>query len=533
MSASISKKQEALKTKKDVILAVVALFFYIILTSVLLHFHEFGRDEWQAIQIGNDIHNFPDLIHRLRAEGHPFLWFAICKFAYTIDSSLSIIKLIHFFITWAIAFILLLKINVRIAYKILFLFGYFMFYEYAAIVRNYSLVVLFAMLALAELQKGGKYNIYILILALAGMAFTHIYGLMIAAGIVFYLFYDKLQEPKKLFSDRKLNILLLVFTAVSIFTAWCLWPEKRAYLYPAEHSKIINLILQTPKALASIWNALINIPPFIVNFHNENIVDFILQKTVLSSIQDERKLHIIIYIVKSVLLLPVLYGIYRIFRKEKRLLLTLIFTWGLFYIFQVEIFWGLLRHNGFYFVSLFLLICLRKETENKPNIFITSLLGLQLIAAVWAFCMEIKYDYSGAEKTVASITKTNDSQKILIETNNPSYASSLKGYLADDNKRTTFFINGKIQKTDYVKWEDIPTDKDYNDGSDFYWQLNCLKDISFGPELSKTKKVLILTYDPEIKNKASLDSLINCGVDFKKFDKTINDENFYVLKFKD
>ena len=526
MSASISKKQEALKTKKDVILAVVALFFYIILTSVLLHFHEFGRDEWQAIQIGNDIHNFPDLIHRLRAEGHPFLWFAICKFAYTIDSSLSTIKLIHFFITWAIAFILLLKINVRIAYKILFLFGYFMFYEYAAIVRNYSLVILFAMIALRELQKEKKYNIYILILALAGMACTHIYGLMMATGIVFYLFYDKLQSPRKIFSDKKLNILLLLFISISIFTAYCLWPEKRAYLYPAEHSKILNLVLQAPKALASIWNALINIPPFIVNFHNENIVDFILQKTVLSSMQDERKLHIIIYIVKSILLLPVLFGIYRIFRKEKKLLFTLIFTWGLFYIFQVEIFWGLIRHNGFYFVSLFLLICLKKEMDHKSNIFITSLLGLQLIAAAWAFSMEMQYDYSGAKRTVASIIQTSGSQKLLIETNNPSYASSLKGYLSNDMNRTSFYINGKTEKTDYVKWENISADKDYNDGSDFQWQLNCLKDISFGPEFSKTKKVLVLSYDPKIKNKASVDSLINSGVNFRKFDNTINDENF-------
>ena len=527
----MTEKTGAIINKSQGIWALVALFIYILLSSLQLHFHELGRDEWQAIQIGNDIHNWPDFIHRLRSEGHPFLWFLICKIAYAIGGSYHFVKLAHFFITWGTAFILLRDVRTKMIYKILFLFGYFMLYEYDAIVRNYALVVLFAMMALKELQKEEKYNIYYLLLALAGMAFTHIYGLMMAGGIVFYLFYDKLLSPKKLFTDRKLNILLVVFSSIVLFTTYCLWPEKRAYLYPAEHSKIINLILQGPKALASIWNALINIPPFIVNFHNENILDFILKKTVFSAMHDERKMNITIYIIKSVLLLPVLFGIYTIFRKEKKLLFTLIFTWGLFYVFQVEIFWGLLRHNAFYFISLFLLICLKKEQNGYT--FITTILGIQIVAAIWAFSIELTHDYSGAKRTIASITDENKTQKILIETNNPSYASSLKGYLEDDMKRTSFFINGKTEKTDYVKWENIPADKDYNDGSDFCWQLNCLKDISFGPEFMNTKKMLILSYDPSKKNKPEVDSLVNAGVEFKKFDNSINDENFYVLKFKD
>ena len=54
-------------------LALLAL--YILVTSVTMSAHEMFRDEIQAWLIARDSHGIADLIHNLKYEGHPALWY--------------------------------------------------------------------------------------------------------------------------------------------------------------------------------------------------------------------------------------------------------------------------------------------------------------------------------------------------------------------------------------------------------------------------------------------------------------------------
>lgn len=508
-------------TKYNTSIKIILVFvFYNLLVAALLSYHELWEDEWLGIQIGLDLSSFSVFLENMRMNGHPFIWYLLCKFAWTIYPSLNSIKILHWCITLLTSYILLFRVRVSLLMKIFFLFSYFMMFEYAVVLRNYSIEVLFVLLCLSEIQKEERKNYFIILFCVAGMVLTHAYGLMLSGGFLFYLFYDKITYPKLWFSDKSFNMLLAGYIGSAILMIYCVHPDKKTYFYPENHSQLVNLFLQSPKALANIWNAIINIPLPIVGFRNSNIIDGIIRNLCSDYLQDEKKTRIAIYITKAILVLPVLYGIYKYFKPEKKILFTLLFIWGSIFIFQIEIFWGLIRHNGFYLVSLFMVVCL---SENINKRFIEGLMALQLICAFFAVYMEFGHDFSGSKSCADYInTHFNTKQNIAIEIDNPPYFNAIKGYL---NAGSNTYINGIFQKKNYVEWQNLDPDEVYND-KNFDTQIKILS------KLTSDQKALVLCYNPEINHKKELDSLTKAGMKFYKFDNTISTEDFYLLTSK-
>lgn len=422
----------------------LAFITYNLIVALLLFNHDMWRDEWQAITMATDIHSFSEYIGRMRLEGHPPLWYALIKIVWSIYPSGNSVKIIHFCITLFISFYLLFRISfVSMGRKALFLFGYYMIFEYASISRNYSLVVLFMLVALNNIEmKTFRHRLWVLI-AVCGMMLTHIYGIIMAFGVLFYISYDYLLKPKELFTKHRI-LLFLLASCLAILLTILLIPHKHMVVYPTGHSKFLNLFLFAPKAFAFMWDAIVNIPLWQNGFWNKNILGMYMGWEPARG-TPEFNIKLMWYCIRAVLMLPVIYLIYLDLKSNRKLLFTLIVIWALIYTVQVEVYWGYLRHSGFYYVSLMMVMFL---SMNKPMKFIPRIASIQFIATALALFMSCRATFSHGNNVVKWAEK--NFPNAVINFNDPMSATTLAGYAGHK-----IFVNGKVQETRYVKFDSL------------------------------------------------------------------------------
>lgn len=170
-------------------LALTAAFASVALFTALRH--EMWRDELQAWLIAADSRTFAELVWNMRYDGHPPLWYVLLYAASRFTPDPLAMKLLH--VSVAVGSVLLFARRAPFTrlQKALFAFGYFPLYEYAAISRNYALGVLclFAFCAFYRAGAAAK-NYLALALALALLANTSAYGLMLSFAFALMLAYE-------------------------------------------------------------------------------------------------------------------------------------------------------------------------------------------------------------------------------------------------------------------------------------------------------------------------------------------------------
>jgi len=123
--------------------------YTILLTAIFALFsiinairHEMWRDEIQAWLLARDSSTIFELFKNIKYEGHPGLWH-LCLFPLShIHPSPLLMKFFHLMLATATIYIFFRFSQFTRLQKTLFAFGYFPFYEYAAVSRSYALGVL-------------------------------------------------------------------------------------------------------------------------------------------------------------------------------------------------------------------------------------------------------------------------------------------------------------------------------------------------------------------------------------------------------
>ena len=134
---------------------IIFLGIFSIVASLVLFNHEMWRDEIQAWLLARDSSNFLNLLNNLRYEGHTPLWhfllFPLTKLQLSI-SSMQFLSLIIGILTASV--ILFISPFDRLE-KLLFIFGYYFFYEYVILSRNYgiSLLLLFYLFIFSQIKR--------------------------------------------------------------------------------------------------------------------------------------------------------------------------------------------------------------------------------------------------------------------------------------------------------------------------------------------------------------------------------------------
>ncbi len=133
--------------------AVLTAFLGLGLVGVL--HHEPWRDEVEIWLIARDSASFGELLHNMRTEGHPVLWYLVNFVLTRFTRDPLAMQLANLGIGTAAALLFFRAAPFGLAVRLLFAFGYFALFEFTVIARGYALalLLLFAFCARASRRE--------------------------------------------------------------------------------------------------------------------------------------------------------------------------------------------------------------------------------------------------------------------------------------------------------------------------------------------------------------------------------------------
>ncbi|MBE9006326.1 hypothetical protein IQ259_14980 [Fortiea sp. LEGE XX443] len=198
--------------------------------------HSMWRDELNPWLIVRDSESFGDLIANIHYEGHPVLWYFSLAFLRKIVDNPIIMQVFHLTITViSVAFFCLYSpFNYR--QKFLFSFGFFTFYEYLLISRNYAFSMLF-IFAFCTVFSSRKITYVYLAILLGLLANSSAYGLLVSFSLSLTLLAEFLFDTRhrqQYFSqsqkyDLFLSIIIVIFSF--ILSIYIITPPTDSYLH--------------------------------------------------------------------------------------------------------------------------------------------------------------------------------------------------------------------------------------------------------------------------------------------------------------
>lgn len=491
------------------------ILLFIILSLPLLLNHEPWRDEAHAWLIARDSQNIFSIVRLAGYEGTPALWHFILFPLAKLELPYFSMAVVHFLIILGAIIIFVNYAPFSKFQKILFSFGYYIFYEYSIIARNYALSVLFLFLIASMYKERFKkpllYSILIIFLAN-----TNVHSLVIAIVLnVVYVFELKLQKNTGI---TKMHIisLLVTISGFSISIYQLLPPDD---LIPAFARWNLNLnayyIGTVPNAVVG---AFLPIPQHGVNFWNTKLLDSRNLVGILGTV---------IFLVSLKFFI----------KKPLPMLIYLLSSAGLFSIFFLK-HSGSPRHHGLIYIIFIFSLWIASEYEEKLIIkkksitkffsqknltyLLTALLFFQVAASTIAIYYELFYDFSAGEKTAAFL---KDNGFIGNDTFIAAYPSPMAAAILP-------YIPKPYSQFYYVEYRDyrsfIIWNKEYALNGDL--PINEVVDrVDRAVRDRDYSRVLIIT-NKMVKGEREFSERYNLIAYFEK--TIVNDESFYIYQLK-
>ena len=387
---------------------ILALTFFIILSFLVMSKHEAWRDEAQSWLIARDYPNIGSVINHMHYERTPALWHLVLFPLAKSGLPYSSLFILNFLIIFAAVAIFFTCSPFTLLQKILFIFGYFIFYEYSIIARCYSLIILLLFLtAIIYKERFNKTIIYPLLLFL--LANTHVLGMVIAVVLSGAYIFELIQR-KRLWKRKYISFYIIVILALAV-AVYQLVPAKD---FTPDFSRWnFNITLNHLYVLSdSIVSAFLPIPEFKLDFWESKIVyyPFIFL--------DDFEVGVLRLAIGSILFLL---SIGFFIRKLNALLIYLLSTGIFFSIFLLR-YSGEMRHYGLIFIIFIFSLWISREykesslinnkianwlfSPKKTAFYLSILLFFHFTASFVAGYYELKYDFSAGKK-VAAFLKDN------------------------------------------------------------------------------------------------------------------------------
>jgi hypothetical protein len=392
--------------------------------------HEMWRDELKAWLIARDSSSITELFHNFRGEAHPGLWY-LCLYVLTRFTHNPVaMQLFHLVIATGVVFLFAKFSPFTKLQKVLFSFGYFPFFEYAVISRNYALGVLLVFSFCALFNRPDK-NHFILLCVLALLASTNLYSLIIAGSLGVVLLIDII-KIRKTESHRGWTIPGLFIFVLGIVAA-VIQIIPPAYDTPGK-------LMSTPPFLGyrfvasvmTVWESYIPLPNFLVrSFWNTNILMAVPHGWTLSFSCSVGLLVLftVLFVRRPIVLFLYLFGTLAILTFTFTKILGGVRHWGHIFILLLVCFWisGYYNELKLKWLSPKLAHAIDLPARHKNNL-ITVILGIHLIAGVYAMSMDLFYPFSGS-KPAAILVQKQQQNNMRIVAGSDTVASALSAYL--------------------------------------------------------------------------------------------------------
>ncbi|OGH05895.1 MAG: hypothetical protein A2W22_02530, partial [Candidatus Levybacteria bacterium RBG_16_35_11] len=390
--------------------AVFLILLYSAIQVVLLIHHEPWEDEAQAWLIARDL-DIVSIFKQMAYEGSPALWhMLLLPFAKTGLSYISEF-ILHLIIAVAAVTVFVLYAPFSRVTKVLFIFSYYMAYEYSIIARSYGLSILFLFLIAALYIKRFEHPLWFSFLVFL-LFNTNVHSFFIACSLTI-LFAWELHRKKVQRGRGKVAVLIMFTGGLLCFLQLLSPPDNINYGIFQEFTPYVPFV-----AIAHAF----------FPYHSATFMPSELR---------------IVFIVISFLMFSTI--ILSLSRKPAALFILLLSFAGLSYVFAFK-HPGAVRHHGLLLIIVFFTIWISKYYDdsqkklfdiasnlNLPKLSIVIInvcLALSLFYSLKIQYLEYEYPFSGA-KEIADFIKKNhlDNYTIVAHQSFGAKANALLPYL--------------------------------------------------------------------------------------------------------
>ncbi|MDY8138868.1 hypothetical protein [Aquimarina sp. 2201CG5-10] len=421
---------------------LIFTFIFFTLSLVGILHHELWLDEAHHWLLARDSTSFSNLIINTRYEGHPILWNILLYFISRFSLNPFWMQLLHIIISSLAVFIFFKNAPFSRLFKIFFIFGYFMFFEYNLLSRNYSLGVLFLFLACCIYSsRKEKFLLFAIVLTIANN--THAIFIVITTCLLFTVLMEGIQKNGFQIS-KKTGFGLTIFVLGTLLAVIQIIPPTDTTFF--QRIDDLSMLQKIPKSLITFFKGVFFIPDFrTIHFWNT---------------------HLIVNLNKSV---AAILGIlsffipYLLFYKNRIVLtytyLAIIGTGVFFFITQLSapryfginyliIISGLwMNHYHTFTKNRFNSLLSKISVDGVKNVIIYSILTIQLISGILAYSIEIAKPFTSSKQVITFLNKHNLSHKVIATV--ACDGTALSSYL----ERPVFFTNSNKYQS-YCIWGD-------------------------------------------------------------------------------
>jgi hypothetical protein len=415
-------------------ICVVCIFAFLSLFGIL--HHEIWLDEAQHWLLARDSNSLADLWKNTRYEGHPLLWnlilYGITRFTY----DPLWMQLAHWSISVIAVAVFIFSSPLPRRWNVLFVFGYFMLFEYTMLSRNYSLLILFFFLSL-RFYVSSRY--IMLGISLFLLSNTHLFGLIMAGWLaIIILLFDTFNDQLPVAESRSRKLALFIFLAGALLSLAQISPPGDSPFLPSistlfSHTGIERLLAVFLKAFFPI--------PDIFNYHfwNSNIltgmskilagiVSVVVIFVTVGIAADSRK-SLILFLGTSISIIAVVITLYpaSIVQASRH--------FGLIFIVLIGSIWIGVRERETRYLNYL--------SPKRKTVLVTSFLLVQVVAGCIAFYLDLKRPFSESRNVASFLEKNNflDSPILTFQAPIPTIScyAKQKTYTIPSGERSSFF----------------------------------------------------------------------------------------------
>ncbi|MCG6551943.1 MAG: hypothetical protein L7F77_06420 [Candidatus Magnetominusculus sp. LBB02] len=502
------------------------LLCFLVLGIFNIMHHVMWRDELEAWMMARDASTLSGLFSNIKYQGHPALWFLSLYALSAITPNPAVMQFFHLAIAAAVAYVALRFAPFTKLQKVLFVFGYYPFYEYCVISRNYSMGLLSLLIFLAMFRPNAYRNYIALSAVLFIMCQSNPYAAILAIALFmlvlfeFIFFRDKSSPlPSKTKWQFAAGILIFIFGL--LISAMQMHPPGDSVWYHPTffYNDKVLMLVKFLEAAAFIWRAYVPIPRFNMHFWGHNFISYLVSDPIV-----EVKLSLVLSIVLAAIS-------FMLFLKSRiALFYYSVATFGIT-LFCYAIYGGSIRHWGHYYIVFATAVWLSYQYEGKPfkagilkkissfsernkSAVFTTILVLNVVAGVTANTLNYLYPFS-ANKETAAFIKENGLDKMPILGDKDYAASGVAAYL---NRPIYYPVTDRVAT--FVTW-DIRRQS-----------VNPSNVLEYAERYSQDEKqdvLLVLTYPP---SKESLAKYNNCQFIKEFANSSLYEERFLLLVMK-
>jgi hypothetical protein len=168
--------------RQDWLFAVGVTVAFIAAGVFLVSRHEMWRDELNPWMIARYSSTIPELLHNMRYEGHPVLWYIVLWLTTRVSITPEAAQYVHLALAAASVWLFVRYAPLPRLWRLLYAFGFYPFYQYAIVARGYALCTLglFAFCALFRARGTRLLPLAVILLLLAN---ADVYGWFYAVAL--------------------------------------------------------------------------------------------------------------------------------------------------------------------------------------------------------------------------------------------------------------------------------------------------------------------------------------------------------------